>query len=337
MKTCVRLDRLGRDQRALEEAERDAEHDLAVLERARLGLVGVDHEVVRLGDLVRLRHEAPLAAGREEGAAAAAQVRGVELLDHLVGRHRARLRERLEAADGLVVGDLGQRAAVRAGEDDLRRRCAIAALLQLDAAQLGHDARHVVGLHVQPVAVVDRDDRRPAAAAEALDRAQRELVVRLARRDAELALERLDHLLGALEPAGDVRADLDHVLADGLEPEHVVERRDREAVGGRQVERVGDVAERLLGEPAAVALLRELERRHHRRQALGVARPDLLDLVVERAHRSTSPMTPSSEPTIAIMSAIAASVMQVAVACSATKLGARNLTRQGFGPPSETT
>ena len=48
-------------------------------------------------------------------------------------------------------------------------------------------------------------------------------------------------------------------------------------------------------------------------------------------------MTPSSEPTIAIMSAIAASVMQVAVACSATKLGARNLTRHGFGPPSETT
>ena len=117
-----RLDRARRDQRPLEEAERDAEHDLAVLERARLRLVGVDHEVVRLVDLVRLRDEAPLAAGREEGAAAAAQVRGVELLDDLVGRHRARLRERLEAADGLVVGDLGQRAAVRAGEDDLRRR-----------------------------------------------------------------------------------------------------------------------------------------------------------------------------------------------------------------------
>ena len=48
-------------------------------------------------------------------------------------------------------------------------------------------------------------------------------------------------------------------------------------------------------------------------------------------------MTPSSEPTIAIMSAIAASVMQVAVACRATKLGARNYTRQGFEPPSETT
>ena len=48
-------------------------------------------------------------------------------------------------------------------------------------------------------------------------------------------------------------------------------------------------------------------------------------------------MTPSSDPTIAIMSAIAASVMQVAVACNATKLGALNFTRHGFGPPSETT
>ena len=41
-------------------------------------------------------------------------------------------------------------------------------------------------------------------------------------------------------------------------------------------------------------------------------------------------MTASSEPTIAIMSAIRAFVMQVAVASSATKDGARNFTRQGF-------
>jgi len=45
----------------------------------------------------------------------------------------------------------------------------------------------------------------------------------------------------------------------------------------------------------------------------------------------------SSEPTIAIMSAIRASDMQVAVASSATNDGARNFTRHGFGPPSETT
>ena len=44
----LRLDRVGGDERALEEPERHPEHDLAVLERAGLGLVGVDHEVVRL-------------------------------------------------------------------------------------------------------------------------------------------------------------------------------------------------------------------------------------------------------------------------------------------------
>ena len=83
-------------------------------------------------------------------------------------------------------------------------------------------------------------------------------------RDAELALERLEHLLRADERARDVRADLDQVPADGLEVEHVVERRDRLAVRRRQVERVGHLAERLRREPA-VALLREPERRQHRR------------------------------------------------------------------------
>jgi hypothetical protein len=48
-------------------------------------------------------------------------------------------------------------------------------------------------------------------------------------------------------------------------------------------------------------------------------------------------MTVSSEPTIAIRSATSASDMHVAVASSATKLGARNFTRHGLGPPSDTT
>ena len=41
------------------------------------------------------------------------------------------------------------------------------------------------------------------------------------------------------------------------------------------------------------------------------------------------------QPTAAIMSAINDSCISVAVACSATKLGARKRTRHGFGPPSE--
>ena len=48
-------------------------------------------------------------------------------------------------------------------------------------------------------------------------------------------------------------------------------------------------------------------------------------------------MTESSEPTIAIRSAMSAFVMQVAVASRGSSDGARNFTRHGFGPPSETT
>src|SRR6202035_3592033 len=101
------------------------------------------------------------------------------------------------------------------------------------------------------------------------------------------------------ERAGEVRADLDEVPADRLEVVHVVEGRDRVAVGGRQVEGVRGFADRLWREPA-VLLLRESQRRQGRRaRAFRVARPYVLDLVVE-AHRSTSPITESSEPTIAI-------------------------------------
>src|SRR5262249_8778577 len=62
-----------------------------------------------------------------------------------------------------------------------------------------HDRGHVLGLHELVVAVVDRHHGRVPAAAEALDGAERHLAVlgRLAGRDAELGLQRLDHLLSA--------------------------------------------------------------------------------------------------------------------------------------------
>ena len=153
--------------------------------------------------------------------------------------------------------------------------------------------------------------------------------------DAELALERLDHLLRPGEPARDVRADLDARPPDGLEVVLVVEGRDREAVRGREVERVGDLADRVRRQPAAVLLLCEPERGHDRRQRVGIPLPQLLDLGGD-AHRSASPMTGSSEPPAAIRSAMRSSCTIVAVACSAAKLGARNFTRHGRAPPSET-
>src|SRR5919106_947987 len=175
--------------------------------------------------------------------------------------------------------------------------------------ELLDDRRDVVRADRLAVAVVDRDDRTPAAAACALDRPQRDGSIRrgLARGDPQLALERLEHLLRADEGAGDVRADLDEVLPHRSQVEHVVEGRNRLAVRGGQPERLADVAE-CLGRQPAVALLGRAQRRQHgRADALRIAGADLLDLVVEAGHRSTSPMTPSSEPTIAIRSATSAS------------------------------
>src|SRR6188474_1120343 len=113
--------------------------------------------------------------------------------------------------------------------------------------QLLDDPRDVFGLHAKPVPVVDRDHGRPAAAAETFDRAERERPVFRSPSgcDAELTLECLEYLLRAGESTRDVRADLDVRPADRLEVVLVVEGGDRQAVRGREVERVGDLADRI--------------------------------------------------------------------------------------------
>jgi hypothetical protein len=67
-----RLDRMRRDQAALDQQVRVARHDLAVLEGARLRFVGVDDDV-----LARVLHvdQRRLPSHREAGAAAPAQRR----------------------------------------------------------------------------------------------------------------------------------------------------------------------------------------------------------------------------------------------------------------------
>src|SRR6476661_2310441 len=109
--------------------------------------------------------------------------------------------------------------------------------------ELLDDCGDVVRSDELAVAAVDGYDGRVAAAAEALDGAERDLTVlgRVTRCDTERRLERVDDALRARERARQVRADLDEVRPDGLEVEHVVERRDRLAVRGRHLERVGDL------------------------------------------------------------------------------------------------
>ena len=75
-------DRVRGDDHALDQRVRVVRHQRQVLAGARLALVGVDHEVVRLA--VALRDEAPLEAGREAGAATAAQAGVLDQLDQVV-------------------------------------------------------------------------------------------------------------------------------------------------------------------------------------------------------------------------------------------------------------
>ena len=120
--------------------------------------------------------------------------------------------------------------------------------------------------------------------------------------------------------------------ADGLEEEHVVERRDRLAEGRRVVDRIGHGLERLGREPA-VRLLREPQRRQDRGPAARVLRDLRLDGVVQRGvgrHRSQSPMFGSSEARIAIRSAISTPFVSDATDCSIARLAERKCTRHGL-------
>src|SRR5215216_589533 len=91
----VCLDRARGDRDALDQQMRVLLHQLAVLERARLGLVGVADDVLvelPLGQERRLR------AHREAGTAAAAQTGGLQLGEHVGGLHVERPGEHLVAA-----------------------------------------------------------------------------------------------------------------------------------------------------------------------------------------------------------------------------------------------
>ena len=74
-----RPDRDAGDRHALDQEERIALHDHAVGEGAAVALVGVADDVFLLGR--GLRDGAPFDAGRETGAAAAAQARLRDLFD----------------------------------------------------------------------------------------------------------------------------------------------------------------------------------------------------------------------------------------------------------------
>jgi hypothetical protein len=112
----ARAHRPGADQRTLDDLMRRPLHDQAVLEGARLRLVGVDDDDLRAVAL--LRHEGPLEAGHEARPAPAAQARVLDPVGDLVGVELERLPdggvaalrlvalERTEALVGVVLGEI---------------------------------------------------------------------------------------------------------------------------------------------------------------------------------------------------------------------------------------
>ena len=68
------------DQAAFDQRVRVVAQDVAVLAGAGLGFVGIDDEIGRTA-VALLGHERPFQAGREAGAAAAAQARRLHLVD----------------------------------------------------------------------------------------------------------------------------------------------------------------------------------------------------------------------------------------------------------------
>jgi hypothetical protein len=117
---ALREDRVRGDQTALDQPVRDAPHDLAVLERARLGLVRIHDEVRR--PCSAAVDQARLASGREPGAAAASQRGRHEVLDESVGVDRQRLRQCLVASDSAVLLEPREVPLVRSGQQELTRR-----------------------------------------------------------------------------------------------------------------------------------------------------------------------------------------------------------------------
>ena len=144
-----RLDHPGGDQHAFDEAVGIAFEIMAVLEGAGLALVGVDRHQAgrRLG-----AHQRPFAAGREAGAAQAAQSCVAHRLDDVVARARARsagLEQRVAAVAHVTIEIVGRgiRVRVRAvgdrGRDALRGRPH-----HLRMAD-GADRRTVAGAHAR--------------------------------------------------------------------------------------------------------------------------------------------------------------------------------------------
>ncbi len=260
------------DRHRLDEGERVLFHEDAILERARLGFVGVAHQVVR-----RRRPGAdgvPLPSGGERGAAAAHQPRGGDFGHYRLGAHRERLLERREAARGAVrleargidVSDTTKQAEVgrRLAEPRLRGRSVGSASLQDRLHAIGGDVAEQILARMLPGNRHERrgrlvalaETRRPhpdrARVADGHVRAGRRVAVRRAGR----SLERGGNLVRTAALARDVIADVHDAPGPRRRRQQRVERGDAPCIGGGHVQTIADVAQPPLADPAHTRLER---------------------------------------------------------------------------------
>ena len=254
--------RVGRDDGPLDDLVRVALDQHVVLERRRLALVAVHDEVggrglaqhrplaagreagaaapeeARLVDLrgdVRRRHrqrlaETFVAAGGEvalEGVRVGqapireVTIRGASVITSAVAPGGLRRSVSRPAGAGAVA--IPGSPTLRSTR--FRTPCVGTVSARRPDAKVVGEPVEALGVERAEETVVHLHARRQVAAGQALGLLERELAVvgRLADRDPERGLGVLEHLVGAGEHAGDVRADVDHVAADRLGVQHVVE------------------------------------------------------------------------------------------------------------------
>ena len=129
-------------------------------------------------------------------------------------------------------------------------------LSPVDLFVLGDDAGDHVGGETAVDLVTNHGDGGETAGTDATEGVEGEFAVSgaLAHGDTEVALEGIQHLLGATDVAGGTEADVDGVLALGLHGEEAVEGDDTIDLCHGDVQLVGDDFLDLGGEVAELAL-----------------------------------------------------------------------------------
>ena len=280
--------REGGDRHRLDGRERVALEQDAVLERARLGLVGVADQVVGLAGWAA--DGRPLAAGREGRAAASHQLRRGHLGDHGLRAHLEGAGQGRVAAHarGSRSSEVGSTTPTRA-----RRRVgvpgAVAATISLGrsrtvgarrpgagssdssramipAASTGARAKE----RLSPPATVSiaagaRSHRPRHGLRSQVARAVADRLAGRAERSFQVAAQRL----GAGQPAGDVVADVGDDRRSRRRREQRVERGDAIGLGRRDGQALADVVEGRLADPADPTLDRVEGRQELRAPAAG--------------------------------------------------------------------